>query len=66
MAGIYAEAWSDRLAWLMSYAKPLSWMALVLLKSLIMRTLALLLGFVLASPVLFLTFWIQDLTGWGL
>lgn len=45
---------------LKAYVKPLAWMAVRALKEIAMRMLALLLGFIIAIPTIFVWFWIQD------
>lgn len=53
------------IAWVMSYARPLFWMALRLVKTLVLHMLSLLLGFVIAAIGLAAIWLVQDLTGWG-
>jgi hypothetical protein len=45
---------------IMSYARPLFWMGVRVLKDITMRMLALLPGFIIALPTIFVWFWLQD------
>lgn len=46
---------------LMSYVRPLSWMAWRLLVKLGKHLLALFLGFIISIPLMYLMFWFQDM-----